>query len=130
MPRDMTTFPAIWYNGAIPAAKRPTEGVRTNIMPIENAILQWVLAAGILAALIATAYYSLRYRRSPDPRTRGLYNARMNIVMGVMLILIAAMQALLPGSTIRVVIGALFLVLGLFNLFAGLRNHSIYNAMK
>lgn len=99
-------------------------------MSNEAVILQWILSAFIFIALCATVFYSFRYRRVTDQRLRGLYNARMNIVMGVMLVLIAAMQALLPGSTIRVIVGAVFFVLGLFNLFAGLRNHSIYNAMK
>ncbi|OUM96140.1 MAG: hypothetical protein A9Z00_07335 [Thermobacillus sp. ZCTH02-B1] len=100
-------------------------------MPIENVVLQWVLAIGVLATLGATVYYSLRYRRSADPKTRGILQARMNIVMGVMLILLALIQMLLfPGSTVRVIIGTVFLLLGLFNLFAGLRNHSVFRSMK
>lgn len=104
---------------------------RPYIMPIENAVLQWVLSIGVIASLAATVYYSLRYRRSADPKTRGLLSARMNIVMGIMLILLALIQMLLfTGSTIRVIVGAVFLLLGLFNLFAGLRNHSVYRSLK
>jgi len=55
----------------------------------------------------------------------------MNIAMGVMLILLALIQMLLfAGSTLRVIVGAVFLLLGLFNLFAGLRNHSVYRSLK
>jgi uncharacterized membrane protein len=49
----------------------------------------------------------------------------MNICMGLMLIFIAAlMMILFTGSSVKVVVGGLFILLGLFNLFAGLRNHS------
>lgn len=100
-------------------------------MPTEQVVLQWILTAGILISLIATVYYSLRYRRSVDAVLRGLFAARMNIVMGITLILLALIQMLLfAGSTLRVIIGALFMLLGLFNLFAGLRNHGIYRALK
>ncbi|MNH47365.1 hypothetical protein D3C79_1105570 [compost metagenome] len=55
----------------------------------------------------------------------------MNISMGVMLIFIAFVQMFLAGeSTLRIVIGAVFLVMGVFNLFAGLRNLSIYRAQR
>lgn len=100
-------------------------------MPTENAILQILLSAGILITLVATVYYSFRYRRQADARLRGLYAARMNIVMGLMLVLIALIQMLLfQGSTLRVIIGAIFMLLGLFNMFAGLRNHSLYKGKE
>ena len=48
-----------------------------------------------------------------------------------MLVLVAIFMMLAySGSTVKVIIGALFIVLGLFNLFAGLRNHSVYSSMK
>jgi hypothetical protein len=54
----------------------------------------------------------------------------MNMSMGFMLIFISLIQMFLfSGSTLRVVIGALFFLLGLFNLFAGLRNHSHYTRL-
>ncbi|MBD2848268.1 YtpI family protein [Paenibacillus sp. IB182496] len=94
-------------------------------------VIQWLLGAGIIAALVLTAWFSIRYRREADPRRRGLNNARMNISMGTMLVLMALVQMLVfSGSTVRLIIGAVFLVLGLFNLFAGLRNHSFYNASR
>lgn len=47
--------------------------------------------------------------------------------MGMMLIFISFIQLLLSNeSTLRIVLGALFLVLGLFNVFAGLRNLIFY----
>jgi hypothetical protein len=77
--------------------------------------------------LLLTVYYSIRSRRSSSPRLRGLHAAKMNISMGIMLVSIAMIQLLLfSGSTTRVVIGAVFLLLGLFNFFAGMRNHTFY----
>ncbi|KIL35564.1 hypothetical protein SD71_13010 [Cohnella kolymensis] len=91
-------------------------------------VLLWVFAALIVVTSAASAVFSFRARRTADARLRGLYAARMNISMGLMLIFIAVIQMFLfSGSTVRVVIGALFMLLGLFNLFAGLRNHSHFS---
>jgi uncharacterized membrane protein HdeD (DUF308 family) len=93
-------------------------------------ILQWVFGALIIVTSILSALYSFRARRATDSRLRGLYSSRMNMSMGFMLIFISLIQMFLfSGSTLRVVIGALFFLLGLFNLFAGLRNHSHYTRL-
>lgn len=84
----------------------------------------------VLSAAMSVGY-SIRYRRALTQRMRGVYNARMNICMGVMLISIAGVQIILfEPSTVRIIVGTLFLLLGLFNLFAGLRNHAVYMRMK
>jgi uncharacterized membrane protein len=94
------------------------------------AILQWTLAVLIIATSAGSVYFSYRSRRTADPKRRGLYAARMNICMGLMLLFIALIQMLLfSGSTLRVIVGALFMLLGLFNLFAGLRNHAYYSRL-
>jgi hypothetical protein len=94
-------------------------------------LLQWVFAPCILITLVLSAVFSFQSRRSPDALARGRYGAKMNISMGAMLIFIAAVQLLLSAeSTLRIVIGAVFLVLGAFNLFAGLRNLSAYRMME
>ena len=91
--------------------------------------LQWILITGIALASVLSAVYSLRSRRSSDARLRALYAAKMNISMGIMLLLISLIQMFLySGSTLRVIIGAVFMLLGLFNIFAGLRNRSIITA--
>lgn len=88
-------------------------------------VLLWVFAILIIATSVMSAVYSYRSRRTADAKLRGLYAARMNISMGLMLIFIALIQMFLfSGSTLRVVVSGLFMLLGLFNLFAGLRNHS------
>lgn len=93
-------------------------------------ILQWLFIAGILISLLFSVFFSMRSRRASEPRLRGLYAARMNIAMGCMLILMAGIQMIMfTGDTVRVIVGSLFLLLGLFNLFAGLRNHKHYSAL-
>lgn len=92
-----------------------------------NQLLQWFFAPGIMITLVMSVVFSFKARREKAQNIRGLQTARMNISMGIMLKFIAGVQLLLSAeSTIRIVIGALFLVLGIFNLFAGLRNHSIF----
>ncbi|WNQ09949.1 YtpI family protein [Paenibacillus aurantius] len=91
----------------------------------------YLFFALILLALLGTVVYSYRYRVQKDPVRRGLLAARMNLCMGAMLILFALVQFLLfEVSKVRVVLGVLFLLLGFFNLFAGLRNHSFYSSRK
>ncbi|WP_376775476.1 YtpI family protein [Cohnella nanjingensis] len=96
-----------------------------------EATAQWVLFLAILASLILSVVFSYRSRRNADQTLRGLYGARMNICMGLMLIFLAILQMFIySGSTLRVIVGALFLVLGIFNLFAGLRNHSHFKRRR
>ncbi|EFM10240.1 conserved hypothetical protein [Paenibacillus curdlanolyticus YK9] len=94
-------------------------------------VLQWILFAGIILTSVLSVINSFKSRRAQAIAERGLYAARTNIYMGIMLMLIALIQMLMfSGSTLRVIIGAVFLVIGLFNLFAGLRNRSAYQAMN
>lgn len=95
------------------------------------AMLQWLLSGGIIVTLLLTVFYSYKSRRNTDGRLRGLYAARTNICMGFMLVFMALIQMVLfAGSSLRVVIGAVFLLLGLFNLFAGLKNHGLFRSPK
>lgn len=98
---------------------------------IMDLLMQWVFAPAIVVTLALSVLFSFKSRRASERRERGLHASRMNVCMGLMLVFIAGVQLLLSGqSTLRIVIGALFLVIGLFNLFAGLRNHSVYRTMK
>ncbi|MGG6313038.1 YtpI family protein [Paenibacillus macerans] len=88
--------------------------------------IQYVLYAFLIITCVSSVFFSFKSRRTLDPRVRGLAAAKTNISMGVMLIILALIQMFLfSGSTLRVVIGALFMVLGAFNIFAGIRNHGI-----
>jgi hypothetical protein len=93
-------------------------------------LLQWLFGILIIVTCVLSASYSFRSRRANDGLLRGLHTSKMNISMGLMLIFIAIIQMFLfSGSSLRVVIGALFFLLGLFNLFAGLRNYSQFTRL-
>jgi len=93
--------------------------------------LQWVFSILIIITLVSSAVFSYRSRRTTDTKLRGVYAAKMNVSMGLMLIFIALVQMLLfSGSTLRVIVGAAFMLLGIFNLFAGIRNHSHYSRLQ
>lgn len=88
-------------------------------------IFQVILSILILITLALTVFFSFRYRRQTDARLRGLFQARMNICMGIMLILIAVSQLFFFQDTaIRRIFGTVCLLLGLFNLYSGIRSHS------
>lgn len=92
-------------------------------------VLQYVLYFLIILTSGSSVYFSVKYRRQTNAVLRGLYAARMNICMGLMLIVLAVIQLFFfPGSNTRIILGTLFLLLGLFNLFAGIRNHSFFSA--
>lgn len=94
-------------------------------------LLQWLLLPCIIITLVLSVVFSFKSRRGTDAKLRGVNAAKMNISMGFMLMFIALVQLFLSNeSTVRIVIGSLFLVLGVFNLFAGLRNLSVYRTMK
>jgi ABC-type spermidine/putrescine transport system permease subunit II len=93
-------------------------------------IAQSLLPLLIFVPLILSVYYSFKSRRSQDPKLRGIYSARMNMAMGAMLIVIAVSQLFFfTDSNMRRVFGTICLLLGLFNLFAGLRNYSAFNKL-
>lgn len=94
-------------------------------------IFHYIVYTVFIVTLALTVFYSIAHRRQQNPKIRGLYAARMNISMGFMLGMIALIQIILfTGSTVRVIFGAICLVLGLFNIFAGIRNHGIFTRMK
>ncbi|MBP2002543.1 hypothetical protein J2Z69_003629 [Paenibacillus shirakamiensis] len=93
--------------------------------------IEYVLYAALIIACVCSLFFSFKSRRSLDAHTRGVSGARMNVSMGAMLISLALIQMFIfSGSTLRVVIGALFLVLGAFNIFAGLRNLTLYSRQR
>lgn len=81
-----------------------------------------VLAAGL------SLYNSIKSKRTTEGKKRGLYHARMNMAMGYMLVSFGIVQLFLHefDSWVRVGVGFIFLLIGLFNLFAGIRNHTYF----
>ncbi|CAM2969572.1 YtpI family protein [Paenibacillus sediminis] len=94
-------------------------------------VIKYVLYALFIITSIGSAVNSYRSHRASDPIDRGLFGSRMNIFMGSMLIVLALIQMFVySGSTLLVVIGAVFMVLGAFNIFAGLRNYNHFSKLK
>lgn len=92
--------------------------------------LQIILAVLVICTAGLSAYFSFKARREADGKVRGLMSAKLNINMGLMLIFIAILLMLLfSGSSVRVVVCALFMLLGLFNLFAGMRNRTYFTRL-
>ncbi|WP_281885753.1 YtpI family protein [Paenibacillus sp. YYML68] len=93
--------------------------------------VQGVLSALIIVTVMISVYYSFRYRREREPRLRGLYASRMNIAMGLMLVVIAVSQLFFFTDTpLRRIFGTVCLIIGVYNLFAGLRNHGHYSRLQ
>ncbi|WP_040952599.1 YtpI family protein [Gorillibacterium massiliense] len=89
--------------------------------------LSWFFFACVLISLVSTLVFSFRYRLQKEPLSRGLNAARMNISMGILLVALAMIQMLLfEESRVRTIVAALFILIGLYNLFAGVRNHAFY----
>jgi uncharacterized membrane protein YdjX (TVP38/TMEM64 family) len=84
----------------------------------------------LVAVLLAFSfYYGFKTRRQTEPVARGLFQSKQNMAMGLMLAVLSVYPLyLMPGSIIRMLVGAAFLVIGLFNLFAGIRNYAVYKS--
>ncbi|MCJ8010174.1 YtpI family protein [Paenibacillus sp. KQZ6P-2] len=94
-------------------------------------VIRYILFALLVIACICAALYSSRSRRSRDARERGLYGAVTNIFMGIMLVALALIfMFIFRGSTVAVIVEGVFLVIGAFNIFAGIRNRGYYSRMK
>lgn len=93
--------------------------------------LHWVIVVVIICMSLMSVYFSYKSRRASNARERGIFGARLNICMGTSLVFVALFMMLaFSGSTVKVIICGLIIVIGLFNLFAGLRNNSIYSSMR
>jgi hypothetical protein len=97
-------------------------------------MLSWfsyIVTAVILVSLCLAVFYSYRYRRLTNEVQRGINAAKMNISMGFMLVFMAILQIFLfEANTLRTILGAIFLLLGLFNFFSGVRNHMHYRSRE
>ena len=92
--------------------------------------IQLVLTILVIASCCLSVYFSYKSRKTTDVKLRGLYAARLNINMGLMLVFISILLLVMfSGSSVRVVVSSLFFLLGLFNLFAGMKNHSHYSRL-
>lgn len=83
---------------------------------------------GVLALLVGSVYYSITARRRDlHPLASKMTLGKMNISLGVLVLLFGINQfSFEPLTTVRVVIGLLFLGVGLINLVMGTRNYLSY----
>lgn len=94
-------------------------------------VIRYALFIILVLSVIAAALYSIRARRVADPADRGFHMAMMNLYMGIMLISLSLVcMFLFRGSTPAVIVEAAFMVLGAFNLFAGIRSRSYYSRLR
>jgi cell division protein FtsW (lipid II flippase) len=92
--------------------------------------IQLTLFILICLFLGLTLFYSIRSRRESDAAKRGLYTARMNICMGLMLVLIAITQIFFfSESSFRRIFGTVLVLIGVFNVFVGIRNHGHFDRL-
>ncbi|WP_379135860.1 YtpI family protein [Paenibacillus sp. sgz500958] len=93
--------------------------------------IKYLLFILLVIFVISAALFSIAARRTPDPLDKGLKRSALNILMGAMLVTLALMSMFLfHGSTLSVIIEAVFILMGLFNMFSGLRSRSYYLRMK
>ncbi|WP_342555190.1 YtpI family protein [Paenibacillus sp. FSL R7-0652] len=94
-------------------------------------VFKYVLIALFAIAMICSAVNSIRSRRTSDKNDAGLYRSWTNIWMGCMLVILSLiLMFVFTGSTLSVVVEALFLVMGAYNVFAGIRNRSYYARLR
>ncbi|MGM1047927.1 YtpI-like protein [Paenibacillus uliginis N3/975] len=94
-------------------------------------IIRYVLFAVLVISCITAALYSIRARKMSDPLDRGIFHASTNIYMGIMLVALSFIAMLMfSGSTPAVIVEAVFMVMGAFNIFAGIRSKSYYSRQK
>ncbi len=92
-------------------------------------LLTYLFATIVVIFLALTVYFSIRYRREKEPVLSGINAARMNISMGIMLVAMTAIQYI-EGGFAHFLLGTVFILIGLFNLFAGIRNYNGFQAQK
>jgi hypothetical protein len=91
----------------------------------------YVFYAGIALTCVLSVVFSFKSRRAADPKSRGLNAARTNLSMGALLLLASLVQLILfEPDTVRIIVGTLFLLIGIFNIFAGLRNYGYFSRMN
>lgn len=91
-------------------------------------IFQYLLYIAAFFAFVFAILYMMKARRADQQRSRGLYTARMNMSLGVLLVTAGSIQLFLfeETTTVRWIVGSIFVALGLINLYGGYRNHALF----
>ncbi len=89
--------------------------------------MSWIVFSLLIVQLLLTVYFSVRARTTLEPLRRGIFFARMNIMIGVTFLTLSLAQLFLsPYSWWRVSFAILVMLIGLYNLYVGIRNHGFY----
>ncbi|MCE3200066.1 hypothetical protein JI735_20415 [Paenibacillus sonchi] len=90
--------------------------------------IKYVLFILMIICLIGAAVYSYTSRRAQNPLDKGAKRSIMNILLGAMLVSLSLIcMFVFRGSTVNVIIEAVFLLIGAFNIFSGLRSYGFYS---
>ncbi len=90
--------------------------------------MSWLVYLLLVSLLAVTVWFSVRARRQTEGVLRQLLFARMNISIGLLFLVLSFAQMFLsPYSWWRVGFAIVVLLIGLYNLFVGLRNHGYYS---
>ncbi|MNE83574.1 hypothetical protein D3C80_1803990 [compost metagenome] len=91
-------------------------------------LIKYLLFILLVVFMTSAAVFSFSSRRAADPLERGRRRSIMNVLLGAMLVTLSLMSMFLfSGSTISIIVEALFLVIGAFNIFSGLRSYGYYS---
>ncbi len=89
--------------------------------------MSWLVFTLLIVQLLLTVYFSFRARRAKDMTVRMIHFARMNIMIGVTFLTLSLAQLFLsPYSWWRVAFAIVVMLIGLYNLYVGIRNHGFY----
>jgi uncharacterized membrane protein len=79
----------------------------------------------VLASLVASVYYSITARRRDmHPLAGRMTLGKMNVSLGILVLFFGVNQFTYePLTTVRIVVGLLFLFVGGINLVLGIRNY-------
>jgi accessory gene regulator protein AgrB len=82
-----------------------------------------------IIAVAATLFLSIQHRMYRDPLLKQAGKSLMNVAMGSTLLLLSIGQLLaVELTTARLVVGILFLLLGLINIGFGVKNYRFYKS--
>ncbi|AIQ51844.1 YtpI family protein [Paenibacillus sp. FSL R7-0331] len=91
-------------------------------------LIKYLLFILLVVFMIGAAAFSLSSRRTSDPAEKARRRSVMNVLLGAMLVTLSLMSMFLfRGSTLSVIVEAVFLVIGAFNIFSGLRSYGYYS---
>ncbi|WP_128894687.1 YtpI family protein [Longirhabdus pacifica] len=83
----------------------------------------------IIASLIMSVYFSSKSLKTKSVKERGLLKSKTNISMGIMLIT-ASIFLFRTGSIVFIIVCAVFMLLGLFNVYGGIKHHRHFKQLK